>query len=143
MKTKILGFALFLTLVAGICYLMAAGTVPTQPKVGISQAVESAWDRYIQYSCDLTVGQSLKLNTGGIDTIKIAHVESLDTNSSGIHYPFHLNFKVAADSNWLGQFTDFLGIGMNHALGDTLKIYNPSTTDTISVEILLIGTSAK
>lgn len=145
MKRKILLLALVLALVGSSYFLMAA--VPTQPRVDIDVAVETEWDKHLEYSIDLAVSDTVILNQGGIDTLRILHLKSLDTTTAGIYYPFHVIRIVAAtDTQEYGEFTEFLGIGIEHAdwlVDDSIGIFNPSTTDTITVDILMIGNSKK
>ena len=145
MKKKILLLTIVLALVVG-CYHLMAG-VPTQPKVSIDAAVETIWDKHLEYSIDLAVSDTVILNQGGIDTLRILHLKSLDTTNAGIYYPF-LIFRIVAaiDTQEYGEFTEFLGIGLEHAdwlTDDSIGILNPSTTDTITVGVLMIGNSKK
>jgi len=140
MKRKILGFALFLMLLAGISYLMGAGNVPTQPPVNVDSAVESDWDQYIEYTIDLAASESIMVAIGGIDTLRIVHLVSVDTNSSGIYYPLEGYMHGAAGVHLgFGNFTEFLIIGLGIATTDSLFLKNPDTTTAIGVKVSLIG----
>jgi len=144
MNFRFLGILLIglVVLALGLSYVMAA--IPSQPKVDISSAVETAWDHFIEYTYDLTVSETVAVNMGGIDSIRIMHVESADTNSSGIYYPFEIFYvdTSGADSTKYrkyGRHTEYLSIGAAIFKTDQFFLINPSTTETVTVEILLIG----
>lgn len=142
MKTKILGIAVILVFVAASYFLMAAG-VPTQPTVNIDAAVESDWDKHLQYEVDLNVGDSTALNIGGIDTVRIVHLKSEDTTTAGIYLPFLIYMDWNGSQDTLGQFTECLlmgaKIGTWQAGTNQIYIQNPSDSDTVTVKVLLIG----
>lgn len=142
MKSKILALTIFLALVVGCYYLMAA--VPTQPKVSIDAAVETAWDKHIKYTIDLVVSETVHLALGGIDTLRILHLQSLDTNTSGVYFPFDVYLWGGADDTvklTFGEFTEFLAIGLDVTQPDSIGLTNPSASDTIGIEVLIIGQS--
>jgi len=142
MKTKMLGLAVLLVLVAASYYLIAATGVPTQPPVNVANAVQSDWDQYIEYTNDLTVSETVQVDIGGIETLRIIHLESADTNSSGIYYPFEFYmFSSLVDTVQMnyGEMTEFLAIGLEIATTDSLYMVNLSTSDTIGVKVSLIG----
>jgi len=141
MKLKILLLSVVLALVGGSYYLMAA--VPTQPRVSIDAAVESGWDKALEYEVDLNVGDSISLNIGGIDTVRIVHLKSRDTTNAGVYLPFLIYMDWNGSQDTLGQFTELLVIGAEigtwQAGTNQIFIQNPSATDTVTVKVLVIG----